>query len=259
MNSLAQLQNEFQQFILTGESAIIDSIISTEQVPAKTRLAIYHDGYYIRLTECLTVNFPTLYLYLGTAEFNTMSRCYIDAHASSFRSIRWYGDSLSAFLAQYYDKPYVFLAELADFEWKMTLAFDAADAPALSIEEMAAVPPDAWVELSFKLHPSVQRVHYMWNTVPLWQALSADKEIPLMDSESDGKSWLLWRAQDDVVQFCSLSKEEAWMLDGIKQGLTFAALCEGLCQWIDADKVAMTAASYLKNWIQKGILSQLEF
>jgi hypothetical protein len=41
------------------------------------------------------------------------------------------------------------------------------------------------------------------------------------------------------------------------QGLSFGELCEGLCQWVPVEEVGMRAATYLKNWIQKGMLSKL--
>jgi hypothetical protein len=239
MSTLEQLQANFQQYILSGESDIIHSILSTKEVSADKRLSIYRDAYGFRLIECLATNFPSLHSYLGTEEFHNLCRSFIHEHPSSFRSIRWFGDALADFIKKYYTTRYAFLAELADFEWKMTLAFDAEDASVVKIEDMAAVPADAWGDLSFSVHPSAQRVNYSWNVIPLWQALAADEELPSMN-ESTIKPWLIWRNQDYLIKFYSLSQEEAWMLDGIKQGLSFAA-------------------SYLKSWIQKGILSQLHY
>ena len=166
---------------------------------------------------------------------------------------------LATFLKAYYGKPYAFLAELADFEWKMTLPFDAQDKKVITLEEIAAVPADAWAELYFLINPSVQRVNYFWNAIPLWQTLIADTELPEIQKELEVKPWVLWRGQDYIIQYYSLSKEESWMFDGMQQGLSFGALCEGLCEWIEVDKVAMSAASYLKNWVQKGMLADLKF
>lgn len=258
MSELAQLQQQFQQFILSESHEIKSSVLSTAALGAEERLAIYRDAYQLRLIESLTVTFPALHSYLGTEEFQQMCRRFIDAHPSYYRSIRWYGDLLSVFLKNYYDKAYGFLAELADFEWKMTLAFDAQDSSLVSLDEMAAVAPDAWGSLSFVVHPSVQRVNYLWNAVPLWKALNDDSELPNLSEESTAHAWLVWRTKEYMLQFYSLAKEEAWMLDGVLQGLSFAALCEGLCEWIAVDEVAMTAASYLKNWITQGIVAELK-
>lgn len=255
MTELLHLQEQFQKFLLAEQSEIQDSIIQTQSVSIQTRLAIYRDAYTLRLIESLTANFPSLYAYLGTEEFNQLSREYIAAHPSSYRSIRWFGDCFADFVTNYYPKnPHA--AELTDFEWKMTLAFDAADASVVQIEDMAAVPAESWANLRFILHPSVQRINYFWNAVPLWQALAYDQELPDLHQSSEATPWVLWRTPDYIIQFYSLSPEEAWALDALFQGISFAGLCEGLCEWIEEEAVGMRAASYLKGWIQKGFLSQ---
>jgi hypothetical protein len=253
---LLQLQEQLQAFLLSGKPEVHDSIMQTKAPTAETRLAIYRDAYHLRLIECLNTNFPSLYLYLGTEEFNSLSRAYIAAHPSSFRSIRWFGNLFADFIKEYYPQdPH--LAELADFEWKMTLAFDAADAPVVQVADMAAVPAESWAELQFILHPSVQRCTYFYKTVPLWQALINDKDLPDAKREGEATDWILWRTPTYLIQFYSFSQEEAWVLDSLAQGIVFAALCEGLCQWIEPEEVGMRAASYLKNWIQNGLISQL--
>lgn len=257
MTELSNLQDQFQCFIRSGESEISDAIVPTESVSVATRLGIYRDAYKLRLIESLTTSFPALHSYLGTEEFQKLCCAYIDNHPSSYRSIRWYGDALSAYVKKYYDKPYSYLSELADFEWNMTLAFDAADDAVLRVEDMANVAPESWADLQFTLHSSVMRLNYSWNTIPIWQALINDHELPQWNKSAHPVPWVLWRSPDYMIQFYSLSEAEAWALDAIIQGGSFGALCDGLCQWIPMEEVGMRAASYLKNWIQSGFLSQL--
>ncbi|CAM4509223.1 MAG: hypothetical protein LEGION0403_FIIPPAGN_00641 [Legionella sp.] len=255
MNELKQLQEQFHQFLLSGDSQIHSSIMQTELVSVETRLGIYRDAYELRLIESLATNFPCLYAYLGTEEFNQCARVYLREYPSSFRSIRWFGDNLAAFVRANYSQYY--LSELTDFEWKMTLAFDAAEAPVVSVADMAAVPPEAWADLHFVLHPSVQRLNYLWNSVSLWQALAHDHDLPELQQQTEASTWILWRTPELMIRFCSLSADEAWALDSLAQGASFGSLCEGLCQWIAVEEVGVRAASYLKNWIQRGFLSEL--
>lgn len=256
MSELVHLQEQFQKFLLSQESTAHDSIMPTGLVSVTTRLGIYRDAYALRLMESLSVNFPLLYAYLGTEEAEQLFMAYIAAHPSTYRSIRWFGDSLAEFTTQYYKKnPH--LAELADFEWRMTLAFDAADAPVVGVDEMASLPAQAWADLQFELHPSIQRVHYFWNAVPIWQALAYEQELPALYLNEEANSWVLWRTPEYQLQFYSLSQEESWALDALSQGISFALLCEGFCQWFEPEEVGMRAASYLKGWIQKGMVSKL--
>ncbi|ARB92043.1 DUF2063 domain-containing protein [Legionella longbeachae] len=256
MTELLNLQEQFQKFLLSGQSNIVDSIIQTELVSADTRLGIYRDAYRLRLIECLSSNFPALHTYLGTEQFNELATLYINAHPSSYRSIRWYGDLLPDFIKSQYPQ-YPNLAELADFEWKMSLAFDAVDAHVVRVEDMASVAPEAWGGLQFILHPSLQRINYVCNSIPLWQALTHEQKLPELQQSSEPTAWVLWRKPEYLIQFYSLSCEEAWALDNLLQGISFGTLCEGLCHWINPEEVGMQAASYLKGWIQNGMISQL--
>ena len=78
----------------------------------------------------MSTDFEALIAVLGEEEFRSAARAYVEATPSAFRNVRWYGGKLAAFLRQtqpWRDKPW--LADLAEFEWTLTLAFDAADAP----------------------------------------------------------------------------------------------------------------------------------
>ena len=100
-------------------------------------------------------------------------------------------------------------------------------------------------------------LHYFWNSVTLWQALSAEQELPALQQYPEGVHWVLWRAPGYTIQFYSLAPAEAWCLNGIVKGLSFGQLCEGLCQWIEPEQVGLQAASYLKGWIQNGMVREL--
>lgn len=258
MSDLITLQKKFQSYVLSGLPQIQDCVLQTESVSVDTRLGIYKDGYKLRLVECLTNNFSAVHLYLGTEEFEKLCSAYIDANPSTFRSIRWYGHNFSDFIATYFAKPYAaYMSELADLEWAMALTFDASDELVLSIDEMAAIDPSLWAGLHFSLHASVKRIQYFWNVFQVWQCLVKDEELVNWEELPKAQAWVLWRAPDYRTKYYSVTDEEAWALDALAQGVSFADLCEGLCQWIPAAEVGMKAATFLKNWLQNGMLSKL--
>lgn len=254
MSELMRLQKQMQSYLLFEHAEIQDSIVQTPSVSADLRLIIYKDAYKLRLIESLTANFPYLYAYLGAEQFNKVADAYIFAHPSTYRSIRWYGDVFPKFINEFHSQ-HPYLAELAEFEWLMTLAFDAADAKVLLVEEMMNFEPAAWPNLQFRLHPSVQRINNFWNAIALWDALANEIELPKMQKSAQTKAWVLWRTPDFRLSFSSLSEEETWALDSLAQGMSFGMICEGLCEWILPDEVGMRAASFLKGWIEKGMLS----
>ena len=257
MKSLPNLQSDFQGFILTSDPAIQDDVVGTPKVDAATRLAIYADAYRLRLIEALDTDYPGLHTMAGDEEFDRLARAYIAAQPSAFRSLRWFGNRVSEFLRA--TKPYSdypVYAEMAAFEWTMSDAFDAADSAVATIDAMAAIPHDAWPGLVFAPHASVQRLDLRWNVPTVWGAINAGDEPPALDESDYPIAWLIWR-QDLLTYFRSLSVDEAWAVDAMQRGETFATICEGLTEWIDAQNVAVHAAGMLKQWLEDGLIHEI--
>jgi len=270
MKPLRGLQSDFQSYLLHGSESILGHVAGTEKVDAQTRLAIYYDAYRLRLLEALDSNYPVLHAWLGDEEFEKLGLAYIEAYPSAHFSIRYVGHRLPEYLAtapDYRDRPYV--GEMAVLEWAMSEAFDAADSAVVVIDDMATVAPEAWPGLRFEFHASVRRLNLRWNVPPIRKAIHQNieaeasgtepmTEIPLPAIEEYPQSWLVWR-QDLKTYFRSLSVDEAWALDTAVAAGTFAEICEGLCEWIDAQNVAVHAAGLLKRWITDGLISKLGF
>ena len=258
MRVLAELQKDFQQYLMTDNAAIQVEIISTEKVPASERLDVYRHAYFARLLEVFQLDYPALHALLGDDEFVLLTRRYVDANPSQFRSIRWFGNNLPTFLEQrspYADKP--ILAEMARFEWLLTEAFDASDEAVIGIEEMAAIPFEKWPEMCFRMHAVIKKVNFQWNITQLWKAAEADE--PLFPEEhAHPISYVIWRKKYEV-QFSSLSPDEAYMLDAMMAGRNFSDICEGLCEWFLPEAVAMHAASLLKRYIVDGMVHQVVY
>jgi hypothetical protein len=253
---LPTLQGDFQRYLLTLGGNMEQEIVS-DALDARTRLQIYADAYRLRLLEALETDFVALRAVLGDEAFDRLGRAYIDAYPSQHYSIRYFGRHLSRFLADiapYRERPV--LAEIALFEWAMTDAFDAPDAGSATIADMARVPPQAWPELRFELHPSLQRIELQWNAPAIWNAVDQDDAFPDPERADYPIGWMVWR-QGLQIYFRSLAVDQAWMLDRLRAGATFAEVCEGLTEWIDAQYVAAHAAGLLKQWIEDGLISAI--
>lgn len=257
MKKLPVLQAVFQDFILNQDPAIHAEITGTARVDAATRLGIYANAYRLRLMEALDTDYPGLHTIAGDDEFERLGRAYIDAHPSTFRSLRWFGDRMSDFLRTtnpYRDYP-VF-AEMAAFEWAMSGVFDAADTPPATVDHMAMIAADAWPVLRFVPHDSVRRLDLRWNVPTVWKAIDAEQDPPALEESDIPIAWLIWR-RDLRTWFRSLDVAEAWALDALRRGEPFGGICEGLTEWIDAENVAARAAGLLKRWLGDGLIREI--
>ncbi|MES2217531.1 MAG: DNA-binding domain-containing protein [Pseudomonadota bacterium] len=256
MRSLSVLQNYFQEYLLQHQTAIYQDIISTSQVTSETRLAIYRDAYFLRLLEVLSGDYEILKKLLGAKQFDQLGKQYIMATPSRFRSVRWFGKQLPTFMREnnYFAKE-SWLLEMAEFEWQLTEAFDAADIAGIDFNTMAAIPPQRWPEMVFKLHPGVRRLDFNWNVVSLWKK-AHDNKILKPKKNNFTIPWLIYREHQEV-QFYSLAAPDQFMIDAMLAQENFATICEGLCEWVAADAAAVTAASLLKRFIQDGLVIEV--
>ncbi len=255
MTSLDELQRTLQRYLTDGDESVLQLIAGDQ---CEERLSIYGTAYRMRLQEVLGVNFSKLHILLGDDNFEHLTRDYIRMHPSQHPNVRWFGGELAAFLdgtRPYADQPV--LAEMATFEWALAKAFDAADAPCATPEDLMAVAPENWGEIRLEFHPSVQLLHLHWNVPPIWSQLEQDDEAgPDAPERSQVPvSWLMWRQRDLVQQWRSLDVDEAWAFSKAQQGSRFAEICSGLEEWIDARDLALHAAGMLKRWLTDGLVS----
>ena len=254
MSALLTLQRQFQEHLLRGSPAIERAVCDSARVPVKTRLGIYRGAYPSRLAEALEANYPALAALLCEEDFARLAHRYIASHDSPFFSIRYYGDALAQFLASEADYAAApLLAELARWEWTMTLVFDAADAAPLTHADLERIAPQDWAQLRFGWHPSVHRLCLEWNAPQTWQALIAGSERPAASLTDPPTEWLLWR-QGLTSYYRSLPGHEARVLDAAREGWPFGELCTVLCEAVGDAEAPLAAATFLRTWVAAGLI-----
>jgi hypothetical protein len=254
MTALIRVQEDFQALLLGRESGIDAHVVGTARVSIATRLGIYSDGYCSRLIEALQANFPALAKLLDE-DFAALGTAYVRANDSTFRSIRYYGAGLADFLAEHADYAQApILAELARWEWAMTEVFDAADEAPLAPSVFSQIEPSRWGDLQFRFHPSVRRLDLKWNAPQMWKALTEEAERPQAAVLDEPVPWLLWR-NDLQTFFRSLEGSEAAALDLARRSATFGEICTTLGLHFAEDEVPVRAITYLRTWLQAGILT----
>ncbi|MEO8164823.1 MAG: DNA-binding domain-containing protein [Betaproteobacteria bacterium] len=255
--NLAATESRFQDHILTGNPAIDSEIEGQHGEFRDTRLGIYRDAYRLRLIEVLGNDYEVLRKYLGDEQFDAAARGYLAAHASTFRNVRWFGGKLSAFLRTtpaYAEHPE--LAELAQFEWTLGLAFDSPDGTIVQFEDVAAVPPPAWPEMRFTPHAALHVVDLQSNAVAIWKDIDS-KDTFSVEISDKPVTWAIWR-KNHAPFFRSLEEDEAWALKALCAHASFGEICGGLCEWNAQADAAARAAGMLRGWIEEGWIAGLQ-
>lgn len=101
-------------------------------------------------------SFPRTRLLLGTARFNQMSRDFVENGGASGRPLARIGETFAAFLRAGDD---ALAADVADVEDAWLCSYHAADAPALTLADLAALKEAALLALPVQQHPAARVVH----------------------------------------------------------------------------------------------------
>lgn len=259
MSHLRELQLRFQDYLIGDSEAIEADIVSTENALAEHRLGAYYNAYRIRLIDALAVDYAALEKILGREAFENLALDYLQRYPSRQASVRWFGQHLPAYLADYYqDEDAEFVRELASYEWAQTTVFDASDSVGLfQLEDMARVAAEAWPQLRFEFKTALLWLDLHWNVPQIETALDNGQELPQRQRSETAQRWLLWR-HDYKTHWRSLDVHEAWALEQATNGANFAEICEGLLEWVDAQQVALVAAGFLKQWISDQLLTRVD-
>jgi len=254
MSDLARQQSEFQRAILDGDGAIPAEIPDSPREKRETLFGVYRYAYGSRLVEAMRNDHKLLHIYLGDEMFDTMGHAYVEANPSQHPNLRWFSSSLPEFLKS--TEPYrnhPVLSDLAALEKALNDAFDAPEAGALELADMAAFAPEEWSSLRFRPHPSASRLELTTNAAAIWLALTADEEPPDPVRLDQPSRILVWR-KDVKPVFRELGSEEAMMWDEAANGIPFGVLCSMLATYDDPDGAAARGATYLHGWITSELL-----
>jgi hypothetical protein len=253
MTALQDLQRDFIAYLREQPNGFLPRVSDGRRAAAPALLGIYRHAYAARLEESLGNDFPKLRSLLGAERFGRLVRDYLRACPSRTNSVRWVGDRLAEFLRRspiWSGEP--ILADMADFEWALAGAFDAADAAPAGADDFALVPGPAWPSLRFDLHPSARIVMLSTDAPSVWLAI--DRGDPPRPAPPETGTWLVWRI-DLEVKFRRLETDEAGALARLESGADFAILCEALAEAAGPDKAAYRAAELLRGWIDSGLIA----
>ncbi|ODS03628.1 hypothetical protein AUC71_08710 [Methyloceanibacter marginalis] len=136
-------------------------------------------------------------------------------------------------------------------------AFDGPDATPLTIGDLATIAPEDWPRLTFQPHTTAIRLTFTTNAVEIWSALKDGISPPAPARQPEPQALIVWR-QDDMARFRPLAAEEAMMWDETVHGVRFGVLCEMLATFAGEEDAALRAATYVKTWIDSGMLTGCE-
>jgi hypothetical protein len=254
---LAELQALFQAGVLSGDeegAEVLPAIKSSPQETRETLFGVYVDAYRLRLDEFLNEDYPALHALLGDDSFDALVEDYISANPPRHRNARWYTTALPDFMqASEQWKDQTPAISLARFERALTDAYDAAESDSLTIESLAAFPPERWPELSFSLHPSLILLQLENGTVETYEALTAEERRGLPSPQGGVEFAAIWRSSLESV-YRLIEPDEYLALNEARAGRAFGDICQ-MAAFQQGDALTPERlAQMLASWFEEGLV-----
>jgi hypothetical protein len=223
-----------------------------ERLSAAERIDIYTNAYFYRMLECLGEDFPATLAAVGTDNFADLVKEYLLEHPPTEPSILYAGLYLADFLNDHpLAERWPFIADLARLERAALDVFHAADASALALETLNAVPSEEWPALRLRTHPAVEIVHSEWRIADVLHTVEQGREWTA--PEHAGTSVLVWR-QNALVNYRNLEPVERDALAIVAKGASFAAACEAVAVGVEEPDRVTLIGQLMARWLADGII-----
>ena len=132
-------------------------IADNPRMSAAAMLQVYNGGYLARLVEVLRGDFGCVHDVLGGCAFERLVSRYLEQFPSRHPNLNQLGRHFPMFVARRRKLPQrAFLAELAQLELAVQVAFDADEFTPLEGDMLAGVPQERWDDARFVPNPSLQ-------------------------------------------------------------------------------------------------------
>lgn len=196
---------------LEGWLRVPDSVSPTE------RLHVYCAGYPARVRDSLAETYTAVADLVGDDAFAALADRYAASVPLTSYNLNDAGAQLPAFLRHDRlrdERP--FLPDLAELEWRVAVAFHAAERPALDPRALAWTVED-WANAVLQFQPAVTVLSSAWPLLDLWTARDTVRDA--IDIELRGRpEHIIVRRAGLIVRCESVSAHEALTLQLLLDG-----------------------------------------
>lgn len=240
-------QNRMQDAILKGgDTAPADWIRDKQDFGPDAQLAVYTNGYRLRLQDVTMQDYPALRVWLGHEKMKTLVQNYVEATPSGFYDAGLYPAALPGFIN---DDPVAI--ELATLERAIAQTATAPETRPLTPAHLEGLSPDALMARPLHLRAALTLLDFIHDINTLYTACM-DNDAP--SHVTAAPSFLAVFRHEGTVWRLPLDKDEYNLLKFLQQGASLGAAIDALpC---DEDTLAANLPAWIARWMANGILAQ---
>jgi len=247
----AQQQQGFAAALLDPHAPTPDCVQARQGAQPEARFDVYRNNVHASLVEALLATFPVTARLVSEDSFRALARDFLRVHLPARAALHDYGDALAHFLrtGEAAASP-AYLPDVAALEHAWWQAYGAAEAPVLSLHDIAAMPGEDLLRLRARLHPAVRLLQSAHPVYTIWAAHQG------VGSPAPPRTWqaenvLITRPQAEVQVRCTGAGAHAFLA-----GLPHAALEDAAAAALDIDP-AFELGHTLQLAIEAGAIEEL--
>jgi hypothetical protein len=146
---------------------------------------------------------------------------------------------------------------MARFDWALAFAFDGPDAPAAGLADLAGVSPEFWGSIRLRFHPTLDVFRISTPVDEARPQLLEKADISLHRQARCARAIMVWRVEHDV-KFRAIDLLEFSALEAMRNGGTFAEMCELVAQQVSTEAAPLRAAQMLQGWLEWSAVATVE-
>jgi len=214
------------------------------------RLAVYADGYDIRLIDATLADYPALAHYMGEDECRAAVAAFVGVTPSTYWDLNRYPVAFAAFLkGRVPDKA---AHALADLECAIAEVFWLPESKPLTPDTLAWLSEDAFGNQTFQLRTAAKLLKLEYAANEYLTAFRAEEHAAAINEMPEP---LLVIRLDNEVKREVLEPMEHDLLHALNSGQPFN---EALNQIADQEALATTLPHYIARWLQSGFFRRAE-
>lgn len=164
-------QAQFTAAMLDARAPVPEGLCDPAGRPAGRRFSVYRNNMAVSLTEALRQGFPVLRALVGDAFFTAMAGVFLRAHPPADPRMMHYGAAMPGFLAGFAPVAHLpYLPDIARLELALRASYHAADARPADPAPLAALPPEALMQVRLGLAPALRLVRSAHPVASIWAA-----------------------------------------------------------------------------------------
>ncbi len=219
MLSLRELQLSFANALFEGSGGATATWIRSDGLDPIARLDIYRNNLQQAFLKALALGFPVVQRLVGEDYFRQLGAAFQQQYPSRAGDLQQIGSPFPAFLReQFANTPYAYLPDVAALEWAYQESLIAADATALDLGVLQAVPPEQLQHLRFELQPACKLVSSQFPIVRIWRANQDDRDGTEAIDLNEGPDFVLVRRADDGAELRRLTPADFAFLRSLSRG-----------------------------------------